>query len=85
MLANKVLKMGNIIYCEKMGYKGLQKTKFGKRIGYKAPSSFLSIINTKLSYQGKKIEYVNTWKVKASQYCPLANEYRRKSCLNVFI
>ena len=54
-IANKVLDMGNEIYCEKMNYKGLQKTKFGKRIGYKAPSSFLGIMNTKLSYQGKTI------------------------------
>ncbi|TWD93391.1 hypothetical protein FB550_11528 [Neobacillus bataviensis] len=59
-LANTILKMGNQVYSEKMNYKGLQKTKFGKRIGYKALSMFLSIINKKLSYQGLKIEYVNT-------------------------
>ena len=77
-MANKVLAMGNEIYCEKMNYKGLQKTKFGKRIGYKAPSLFLTIINTKLSYQGKTIQYINTWKVKASQYCPFSNQYVKK-------
>ena len=77
-MANKVLAMGNEIYCETMNYKGLQKTKFGKRIGYKAPSSFLTIMNTKLSYQGKTIQYVNTWKVKASQYCPFSNQYVKK-------
>ena len=77
-MANQVLAMGNVIYCEKMNYKGLQKTKFGKRIGYKAPSKFLTIINTKLSYQGKTIEYINTWKVKASQYCPFSNQYVKK-------
>ncbi|MCM3727662.1 transposase [Neobacillus cucumis] len=53
-LANTILNMGNQVYCEKMNYKGLQKTKFGKRIGYKAPSMFLSIVNKKLSYQGVK-------------------------------
>ncbi|MBM7653469.1 transposase [Neobacillus cucumis] len=77
-LANTILKMGNKVFCEKMNYKGLQKTKFGKRIGYKAPSMFLRIVNTKLSYQGKKIEYVNTWTVKASQYCHILNEYQKK-------
>ena len=77
-MANQVLAMGNVIYCEKMNYKGLQKTKFGKRIGYKAPSKFLTIINTKLSYQGKTIQYINTWKVKASQYCPFSNQYVKK-------
>ena len=84
MLANQVLRMGNVIYCEKMGYKGLQKTKFGKRIGYKAPSSFLKTINTKFSYQGKTIEYVNTWTVKASQYCPLSNTYQKKKLSHRF-
>ncbi|EKN65446.1 IS transposase [Neobacillus bataviensis LMG 21833] len=76
--ANQILKMGNVVYCEKMNYKGLQKTKFGKRIGYKAPSMFLSIIDRKLSYQGKKIDYVNTWTVKASQYCHISNVYTKK-------
>ena len=33
-MANKVLALGNEIYCEKMNYKGLQKTRFGKRIGF---------------------------------------------------
>ena len=32
MLANKVLRMGNIIYCEKMGYKGLQKQSLEKEL-----------------------------------------------------
>ena len=56
-MANKVLAMGNEIYCETMNYKGLQKTKFGKRIGYKAPSSFLtySEYQTVLSRQNHSI------------------------------
>ncbi|MBM7652583.1 transposase [Neobacillus cucumis] len=78
-LANTILKMGNKVFCEKMNYKGLQKTKFGKRIGYKAPSMFLRIVNTKLSYQGKEIEYINTWTVKASQYCHILNEFQKKN------
>ncbi|WP_342043386.1 transposase [Bacillus sp. OTU2372] len=77
-LANTILKMGNQVYFEKMNYKELQKTKFGKRIGYKAPSMFLSIINKKLSYQGLKIEDVNTWGVKASQYCHMLIDYQKK-------
>ncbi|MDR4950472.1 hypothetical protein [Neobacillus cucumis] len=77
-LANTILKMGNKIFCEKMNYKGLQKTKFGKRIGYKAPSMFLRIVKTKLSYQGKEIEYINTWTVKASQYCHVLDDYQTK-------
>ncbi|MBM7654487.1 transposase [Neobacillus cucumis] len=77
-LANTILKMGNKVFCEKMNYKGLQKTNFGKRIGYKAPSMFLRIVHTKLSYQGKEIEYINTWTVKASQYCHVLDDYQKK-------
>jgi hypothetical protein len=77
-LANVVLKMGNVVYCEKMNYKGLQKARYGKRMGFKAPSMFLHILNQKLSYQGKKIDYINTWTAKASQYCPFSNSYVKK-------
>jgi hypothetical protein len=77
-LANQILEMGNTLFCEKMNYKGLQKTKFGKRMGYKAPSMFLSILDTKLTHQGKKIDYTNTWTAKASQYCPFSNTYVKK-------
>ncbi|MBT2722608.1 transposase [Bacillus sp. ISL-46] len=78
-MANHVLKMGNTIFCEKMNYKGLQKARYGKRIGYKAPSLFLKILNTKLTYQDKEIEFVNTWTVKASQYCHVLNSYSKKN------
>ena len=77
-LANDVLKMGNHVLVEKMNYAGLKKTRFGKQIGYKAPSMFLIILNQKLNYQGKILQYVNTWTVKASQYCPIANQYVKK-------
>ena len=51
---------------------------FGKRIGIKAPSLFLSILNRKLGYLGKKLNVVNTWTVKASQYCPISDTYVKK-------
>jgi hypothetical protein len=70
--------MGNVIYVEKMNYKGLQKGWFGKRIGYKAPSMFLAILDTKLGYHGEHLRYVNTWKVKASQFDPHSNQYEKK-------
>lgn len=76
--ANRVLSKGDKVYSEKMNYKGLQKGLFGKRIGLKAPSSFLTILNQKLGFQGKSIRYVNTWTVKASQYDPFLDEYKKK-------
>jgi hypothetical protein len=77
-LSNIILEQGNIIKVETMNYKGLQKTKFGKRLGLKAPSMFLTILNRKLKYQDKGLIKVNTWTVKASQYNPFDNTYIKK-------
>jgi hypothetical protein len=77
-VANRVLSKGNKVFCENMNYKGLQKGLFGKRIGMKAPSTFLSILERKLGYQGKFIYYVDTWKVRASQYDPYTDIFVKK-------
>lgn len=78
ILSNRVLRMGGTIKVEKMNYKALQKTRYGKRIGLKAPSMFLSILDRKLKYINKELMKINTWKVKASQYDPLSNTYKKK-------
>ena len=78
-LANTILEQGNVIKVETMNYKGLQKGRFGKRIGLKAPSMFLDILARKLKYQGKQLLKVNTWTVKASQYNPFDNTYTKKA------
>lgn len=77
-LANTILEQGNIIKVETMNYKGLQKGKFGKRLGIKAPSMFLNILDRKLKYQDKQLIKVNTWTVKASQYNPFDDTYTKK-------
>ena len=78
MHANRVLKQGDRFYHEKMNYKGLKRTWFGKQIGLKAPSAFLSIMNRKLAYHGKELFVVNTYKVKASQYDVHCDIYTKK-------
>lgn len=79
VLANSVLEQGNTVKVEKMNYKGLQKGRYGKRLGLKAPSMFLTILERKLKYQGKELLKVNTWAVKASQYNPMDDTYTKKS------
>ena len=75
---------GSDIITEKMNYKALQKRaqedsftkdgryrskkRFGKSLARHAPARFLKILERKLSYTGKTIFYVDTWKFKASQY-----------------
>jgi len=93
-LANYILSLGDEIYVESMNFKGLvkrakkteinekgkfkRKKRFGKSILRKSPAMFLSILNQKLGYQNKILHKINTWKVKASQYCHLDDTYKKK-------
>ena len=93
-LANWILSLGDDIKEETMNYKGLQaraketikdkngkfksKKRFGKSIENKAPSMFLTILDRKLSYEGKKLKFVDTFSVKASQYNHFTDEYSKK-------
>lgn len=55
-----------------------RKKRFGKSIANKAPSMFLTILDRKLSYDGKKLKFVDTFSVKASQYNHFIGEYNKK-------
>jgi len=93
-LADWILSLGDDIKVETMNYKALQartketikdkngryksKKRFGKSIANKAPSMFLTILDRKLSYEGKKLKFVDTLSVKASQYNHFTNEYNKK-------
>jgi hypothetical protein len=45
-----------------------KKKRFGKSLANKAPTMFLTILDNKLKWQDKKLNKINTTKVKASQY-----------------
>ncbi|MDF2682888.1 MAG: putative transposase [Brevibacillus sp.] len=81
-LANLVLAHGNEVKVEEMNYRALAKRKrgyrFGRQIAKKAPSLFLTILNRKLGYQKKELIKVNTRTVRASQYDPFDDQYRKK-------
>jgi hypothetical protein len=81
-LTNIVLEQGNNIKVENMDYKKLQQKKYGKQISIKAPSMFLDILSRKLSYQGLSLKKVNTYTVRASQYNPYDDTYKKKSLSN---
>ena len=55
-----------------------KKKRFGKSLANKAPSMFLTILKNKLESKGGLYVEVNTYKVKASQYNHLNNEYNKK-------
>jgi len=93
-LTNYILTLGNDVKVETMNFKGLQKRskettknkdgrynkkkRFGKSIANKAPSMFLRILDNKLKWNGKGLKQVNTYKVKASQYNHIDDNYVKK-------
>lgn len=54
------------------------RKRFGKSLASHAPSRFLSILERKLSYINKTVNYVDTWKFKASQYDHVLGDYIKK-------
>lgn len=94
IMANEIISHGNTIKVEAMNFKGLQarskktekndkgkfkkKKRFGKSLANKAPSMFLTILKNKIESKGGEYIEVNTYKVKASQYNHLNQEYNKK-------
>lgn len=94
-LANHILSLGTEVYVENMNFSGLQhraketertasgrykkKKRFGKSLAQKAPSMFLSILESKLkSVSGGQYQEVVTTSFKASQYDHTDGSYRKK-------
>ncbi len=86
---------GTDIITEKMSYQALQrrakedkttkegkhksKKRFGTSIAKHAPARFLAITERKLNYINKSVNYVDTWKFKASQYDHVLGDYEGSS------
>jgi hypothetical protein len=76
-MANKVLGMGNLIFSEKLSYLAFQKM-FGKSIGFRAPSMFMTILARKAEKADGRIVDINTWTAKLSQYDHVTNTCTKK-------
>ena len=57
--------------------KYVSKKRFGKSLSKHAPAKFLCILERKLNYINKTVNYVDTWKFKASQYDHVLGDYLR--------
>lgn len=66
---------------EKTG-KFKSKKRFGKSLSNRAPAKFIEILERKLSYFDVKLKYINTSKVKASQFNHIDNTFVKKSLGN---
>ena len=55
-----------------------KKKRFGKSLANKAPSMFLTILDNKLKWHGKKLLKIDTFKIKASQYNHIKDDYIKK-------
>jgi hypothetical protein len=78
-LANKILALGNDLKIEKNNYKAWQKGLFGRTIGAKAPSEFVSTLNRKVLKTGGVSNDINAFQAKLSQYCHVCGKYHKKS------
>ncbi len=63
---------------EKTG-KHRRRKRFGASLSKHAPSRFLTILERKLGYMTKTVNYVNTWKYRASQYNHDTDTYEKVS------
>ena len=55
-----------------------KKKRFGKSLASKAPSMFLTILDNKLKWHGKKLLEIDTFRIKASQYNHVQDRYIKK-------
>ena len=94
ILANEILNLGDKFYVETMNYKGLQKRskkttknkggkfnkkkRFGKSLANKAPSMFLTILDNKLKWNDTRLNKIDTYRIKASQYNHIEDTYTKK-------
>ena len=94
ILANEILNLGDKFYVETMNYKGLQKRskkttknkggkfnkkkRFGKSLANKAPSMFLTILDNKLKWNDTRLNKIDTYSIKASQYNHIEDTYTKK-------
>ena len=53
------------------------RKRFGTSIAGHAPSRFLDILDRKVHYLGKKVDFVDTWSFKASQYDHVTDTYTK--------
>lgn len=55
-----------------------KKKRFGKSLANKAPSMFLTILDSKLKWHGEQLLKIDTVKIKASQYNHIEDKYIKK-------
>jgi hypothetical protein len=76
-LCNRVLEQGTIIRAEKLNLKGWQKN-WGKSVGVHAPGMFQTMLERKSLRAGGRVEWINPWKTKLSQFDHVAQTYKKK-------
>ncbi|MBI4850403.1 MAG: transposase [Acidobacteria bacterium] len=76
-LANKIIRLGNIINTEKVSYKAWQKL-YGKSISYQAPSAFEGTLTRKAETLGGGTNKINTYQTALSQHC-ICGEREKKT------
>lgn len=76
-LANIALSLGDVIKTEKISYRSFQKN-FGRSVGRRAPSMFVSMIKRKAESAGATVIEFSTRKTRLSQFNHVTQEYKKK-------
>lgn len=75
-LANEIIAMGTTIRTEKISYKAWQKM-FGRSVGVRAPSLFITILSRKAASAGGKVEKFSTQRTALSQICLCGQKHKK--------
>ena len=78
VLSNQVLQLGSHIKIEKNNYKAWQKGWFGKTIGFRAPSAFVTTLKRKAESAGGTWQDINSYQAKLSQLCHQCDQHNKK-------
>ncbi len=77
-LANRVLRMGNIVQTEKMSYRSLQR-RFGRSVGMRAPGAFVARLKRKAAGVGAVVVEFPPHVTRLSQICHHCGAVKRKA------
>ena len=76
-LINRILAQGRTIRIEKISHRGWQKT-FGRSVGVRGPADFMNKLKRKAESAGGGVEFLDTRKLKLSQYDHITASYTKK-------
>lgn len=76
-LVNRILACGTTVKTEEVSHLGFQKM-FGRSVGARGPGMFMDKLSRKAERAGGKVEFLDTWALKLSQYNHVSGAFEKK-------